>query len=72
MGIHLKAYILYIDDERYMVPTMEVVNALSDAAVRQLARARLESGTHYLAVEIFEFNRKVGRVARKAQDPFPA
>jgi hypothetical protein len=54
------------------VPTLEVVNAPDDAAVRQLARERLDGGAHYRAIEIFEFDRKVARVARTAQDPSPA
>lgn len=43
---------------------MEVVTAVDDVGAGKLARERLERTRHYLAVEIWEDDRRVGEVGR--------
>ena len=63
MVISLSAYFLYIHDDRYGTPTLEVVTAANDEAVHDVARERLVGSAHYLLVEIWtEDDRHVGRV----------
>lgn len=63
IGDLLRAYFLYIHDDRYGVPTLEVVTAADDEAVHDVARERLVGSVHRLLVEVWaEDDRHVGRV----------
>jgi hypothetical protein len=60
----LRAYFLYIHDDRYGTPTLEVVTADNDEAVHDVARERLVGSVHHLLVEIWtEDDRHIGRVS---------
>ena len=61
----MRNYILYIEDDRYSVPTLEFVTAADDAAARRIAREKL-SNRHHLAVEVRENERVIGRVVPPA------
>jgi hypothetical protein len=48
----VNVYTLYITDDRYTVPTIDILMADADEAVRTLAVARLASSPHYLSIEV--------------------
>ncbi|HXV01224.1 MAG TPA: hypothetical protein VG166_12070 [Caulobacteraceae bacterium] len=62
---------LYIQDDRYQSKTLEVVLAPSDESASELARMCLESSPHYLAVEVWDDDRRVIRVEKEGQIPAP-
>ena len=72
IGDVLKAYFLFIHDERYATPKLEVVAAEDDEGARALARKRLDGSPHHLLVEIWEDSREVGRVGPEAEPFSPA
>ncbi len=54
-------YLLYIHDGRYSVPHLESLDAPSDDRALAHARVRLAGSSHYLAIEVWEDDRLVGR-----------
>lgn len=61
-------YSIYIYDDRYSVPTLDVVVALDDVQATEMAVEKLSNSSHYLAVEIFEGERLVYKTHRDAVD----
>lgn len=55
----VKIYSLYIDDDRYSAPTLDVITAEDDKRAELLAHDRLASSNHYLAVAVWEDERFV-------------
>jgi len=55
----VKTYIIYIDDSRYTVPTMDTLIVSGDARARELTAARLASSVHYKGAQIWEGERLV-------------
>ena len=45
------AYTIYIEDERYSIPTLLFVSVTDEAAVRRIAREKLAE-PHHLSVEV--------------------
>ena len=64
----MRNYTLYIEDDRYSVPTLEFVTAANDVAARRVAREKL-SDRHHLSVEIREDERVIGRLVHQAYGP---
>jgi hypothetical protein len=62
---------LYIQDDRYKTTTLEVVLAPADEAAGELARMCLDSSPHYLAIEVWDDQRLVIRLAKEGQFPAP-
>jgi hypothetical protein len=60
----LNVYTLYIEDDRYSVPTIDILQALDDAQALGLAAERLSASPHYLAVEVWADERLVGRAPK--------
>ena len=60
----MKLFALYVDDERYSVPTLFTVDLPDDASAMTFASELLNSSPHYLAVEVWDGEQRVG----KAQD----
>ena len=58
----MKTYLLYIHDERYATPTLDVIVVADDCRARELAAGRLASSRHYLKAELWEDERPVGEV----------
>ena len=58
----MRTYTLYIEDDRYSVPTLLFVSASDDASARRIAREKL-SDPHHLAVELREDERVICRLA---------
>ena len=63
-----KIYTLFIDDDRYSVPSLDAVGADDDDAATAFARSRLTLSPHYSAIEVWEGERQVARI----QGPAPA
>lgn len=59
MGNGLGIYTIYIEDDRYSVPTIDILSADDDGHARVLAQGRLVSSPHYLSVEAWEDDRVV-------------
>jgi hypothetical protein len=55
----VNVYTLYITDDRYSVPTIDILMADADEEVRALAVARLASSPHYLGIEVWVEDRLV-------------
>ncbi|HLK26369.1 MAG TPA: hypothetical protein VKT30_17060 [Caulobacteraceae bacterium] len=62
-----KIYTLYIDDDRYSVPSLDAIDAGDDDAATELARARLASSPHYLAIELWDGERQIARLESPAR-----
>lgn len=65
----MKTYVLYIHDDRYTVPTLDSIVATGDERALQLAGDRLASSPRYYAAELWEGDRRVGRLEKP---PAPA
>jgi hypothetical protein len=59
----LDIYTLYIDDDRYSVPTIDILTAASDEDARRMAQDRLAASTHYHAIAIWQDERLVCELA---------
>lgn len=55
----MSVYTIYIEDDRYSVPTIDILMADDDGHARVLGEARLTSSPHYLSAEIWEDERVV-------------
>jgi hypothetical protein len=64
MGETLKTYVIYIHEDRYEMPNMEVAAAADDEAALELAADRLSASPHFHRVEVWDNNRFVGRLER--------
>jgi len=71
LGGFVKTYIIYIDDSRYTVPTMDTLVVSGDARARELAAARLASSVHYQGAQIWEGERLVDTL-KSSRPPTPA
>jgi hypothetical protein len=60
----VRSYFFYINDSRYSVPTLLVVNARGDDHCLTQAREYLLRSPHYEAIEVVDGEREVGRVER--------
>ena len=63
----MKIFTLYIEDDRYSVPTLVTAELGDDAAVMAHAAGLLEGARHYRSVEVWDGDRFVG-IARPAGD----
>jgi len=57
----VKLFALYVDDDRYSVPTLFTAELQDDASAMTFASELLNNSRHYLAVEIWEGDRRVGK-----------
>lgn len=58
-GRVVKVYTLYIDDDRYSAPSLDVIMAQDDKQAELLANERLASSNHYVAIAVWEDERFV-------------
>jgi hypothetical protein len=63
-GVQLKTYTLYITDDRYSVPSLDVTIVSTDKLAQAIARKRFAVSTHYSAIEIWEDDRLVAKIER--------
>jgi len=61
----LKIFTLYVEDDRYSVPTLFTAELRDDASVMAYASNMLSNGDHYLAIEIWDGDRRVGKVGQQ-------
>jgi hypothetical protein len=59
----VQTYALYIEDDRYSVPTLLFVTANDDSAIRRIANEKL-SEPHHKAVEVLEGEQILVRIER--------
>jgi hypothetical protein len=64
IGDSLKTYLLYIHDDRYATPTLDVIVVADDSRAREIAASRLSTSSHYRRAEIWEDERPVGEVEK--------
>lgn len=55
----MNVYTIYIDDDRYSAPTLDIIMAKDDREAELLARQRLASSDHYKAVAVWDDDRFV-------------
>lgn len=67
----MDVYVLYIDDSRYSVPTLDTLTVADDALARDLAVKRVGSSKFYRQVEIWLGDRLVDTIANPAWRPPP-
>ena len=60
----MKIFTLYIEDDRYSVPTLLTVERRDDAQALDYASGLLTDARHYLSVETWDGDRQVGTVRR--------
>jgi len=57
----VKIFALYVEDDRYSVPTLLTVELRDDASAMAHASELLASSPHYLSIEIWDADRRVGK-----------
>jgi hypothetical protein len=67
--IELRTYSLYIQDARYSVATLDFADAADEAAVRRIARQRLEASPDHLSIEVWADEVQVFRLTREELKP---
>jgi hypothetical protein len=60
----MKIYTLYIEDDRYSVPTLLTAEMPDDDRVMHYTADILSQSQHYLAVEVWDGDRRVGATMR--------
>jgi hypothetical protein len=64
VGIMAQTYFLYVNDRRYAVPTLAVIEADDEDAVRSIALSKLRSSSFHESVEVMDdSDRRVAIVA---------
>lgn len=64
----MNIYTLYIDDDRYQVPTLMTVELDDDLGALAYIAQLFSKSRHYQAIEIWEEDRQVAHKTRPAQD----
>lgn len=60
----MKTYLLYVNDDRYSVPTLDTLIVRGDDRAIEIAAQRLASSPRYRSVEVWEDERLVCRIGR--------
>lgn len=55
----MRTYILYVHDDRYSAPTLDIVTVRDDLRATEIAAKRLASSTHYRVVEMWDENEQL-------------
>ncbi|MDO9472721.1 MAG: hypothetical protein Q7J28_06660 [Caulobacter sp.] len=61
----MRTFSFYIHDQRYSVPTLQIVTVRDEERARELAQQRLYEGEHHLAVEVVEGQDELFRLERQ-------
>ena len=61
----MRTFSFYIRDQRYSVPTLQIVTVRDDARARELAQQRLDENEHYLSIEVVEEQTELFRLERQ-------
>lgn len=70
MGLDI--YTIYIFDDRYSVPTLDILDARTEAEALAEAEAKLAASAHYQSIEIWTTDGLLARVGPDSQDEAPA
>ncbi len=65
----MKIFTLYIEDDRYSVPTLFTAELRDDAEAMAHAAELIEGSAHYLSVEIWDGDRFIGKALPTGEDP---
>jgi hypothetical protein len=63
---------IYIDDDRYTVPTLYIASLASQARAREVAERLLNESDHHLGVEVCEDGKPLFSVGSGTRQPRPA
>jgi hypothetical protein len=58
----LNIYTIYIHDDRYSVPNLDIIDAQTDDEARAEAILRLNASPHHQAIEIWTLNGFLARI----------
>lgn len=61
----MRTFSLLIQDDRYKVPTMALIDASDPGHAQEIAARRLTESPHHLVVEVFENEALLFRVRRE-------
>ena len=64
----MRDYALYVEDDRYTVPTLLFVTTTDEAAAERLARKKLRDSPHHLSVEVREADRLLFKLTPPSAD----
>jgi hypothetical protein len=56
-------YALYVEDDRYSIPTLLFVTTRDATSVRRLARQKLRDSPHHLSVAVFDGDQPLFKLA---------
>jgi len=59
---------MYVEDDRYSVPTLSTAEFRDDSSAMAHAADLIKSSEHYLAVEVWDGDRRVGKSHRELDD----
>ncbi len=62
----MKIFTLYIEDDRYSVPTLLTAELRDDAEVMAHAARLLDGAPHHRSVEVWDGDRLIGKVGPKS------
>jgi hypothetical protein len=65
----VKIFTLYIEDDRYSVPTLFTVELRDDAEAMAHATGLMAGSSHYQSVDIWDGDRFIGRARRMGDEP---
>ena len=68
----MRTFQIYIDDDRYTVPTLQIATLAGEAGALEIAERLLGDSDHHLGVEICEDGKPLfglGSFARRPQSP---
>jgi hypothetical protein len=66
----LRTFTVYIEDDRYSVPTLNVISLRDDVRAREWAEGAMQENPHYRGVEVCEDGERlfgVGSLAERAR-----
>ena len=66
----MRTFQIYIDDDRYSVPTLHLATVAGEARALEIAKRLLEDSDHHLGVEVCEEGKPLfglGSLARRPQ-----
>jgi hypothetical protein len=67
----LRAFAVYIDDDRYSVPTLNIISLSDEARARAWADGAMRENPHYRGVEVCEDGERLFGVGSLADRPRP-
>lgn len=60
---------IFVEDDRYSVPTLKLVSATDEAEALRLAESLLAASEHHLGVELCQDGRRLAGLGSYAKEP---